>query len=211
MLCARVIINSNYEQEEARQTFVDQRLTQRKDFFKPIKRLKLKTMAGVSKVLKIRSARQNKEVEYRQHSNVALQLLFHAQNTKNSVPLEEALKYPLTSVPPSLGNADGTFAKTDKAKGMNYILQGTYSQPFETENMTDTLIIEDGNAFIHSIISVPNMFNLICQTILKRRPKKTDIIFSTDMYKKISTKQKERQKRGHGPAHRIQGKKNKET
>ena len=27
------------------------------------------------------------------------------------------------------------------------------------------------------------------------------------MYKKISTKQKERHKRGHGPAHRIQGKK----
>ena len=84
-------------------------------------------MSGVSKVLKIRSARQNKEVEYRQQSNVALQLLFHAQNTEDSVPLKEVLKYPLIPVPPSLGNADGTFAKTDKVKGMNYILQGTYS------------------------------------------------------------------------------------
>ena len=41
--------------------------------------------------------------------------------------LEEVLKYPLTPVPPSLGNADGTFAKTDKVKGMKYNLQGTRS------------------------------------------------------------------------------------
>ena len=41
--------------------------------------------------------------------------------------LEEVLKHPLIPVPPSLGNADGTFAKTDKVKGMNYILQGTRS------------------------------------------------------------------------------------
>ena len=94
---------------------------------------------------------------------------------------------------------------------MNHILKGTPSQPSEYENMSDTLIIEDGNALIHSIVSVPDTFNLICQTILKRLPKKTDVIFSTDMYKKISTKQKERQKRGQGPAHRIQGKKNKKT
>ena len=41
----------------------------------------------------------------------------------------------------------------------------------------------------------------------KHSEKTAQHYFSTDMYKKISTKQKEKQKRGHGPAHRIQGKK----
>ena len=103
-------MNAEVTGEKTRQIFVDQRLTKQKDFFQPIKRLKLKTMSGVSKVLKIRSARQKKVVEYRQQSNIALQLLFHAQNTEDSVPLKEVLKYPLIPVPPSLGNADGTFA-----------------------------------------------------------------------------------------------------
>ena len=47
-------------------------ITKCKDVFQPMKRLKLKTMAGLSKVLKIRSTRQNKEVKYRQQSYVAL-------------------------------------------------------------------------------------------------------------------------------------------
>ena len=35
--------------------------------------------------------------------------------------------------------------------------------------------------------------------------KNSNVLFSTDLYKKISTKQKERQNRGQGPVHRIQG------
>ena len=49
-------------------------------------------MVSVSKVLKVKYARQNKEVEYRQQSNVALQLLFNAQNKEDSVPLKTVLK-----------------------------------------------------------------------------------------------------------------------
>ena len=50
---------------------------------------------------------------------------------------------------------------------------------------------------------------MISESILKRLPKNSDVIFSTDLYKKASTKQKERQHRGQGPVHRIQGGKTK--
>ena len=59
-------------------------------------------MTEVTEVLTVRSARQNKEMEYRQHSHVVLQLLFQAQITEGSVSLEEVLKYPLSPVSPSL-------------------------------------------------------------------------------------------------------------
>ena len=96
------IMNAEVIGAEARDTFVSERLLNNCDFFKLIKRNKLKSMASVFKVLKVKSARQNKEVEYRQHSNVALQLLFHAQNKEGSVSLETVLKYPLTPVPLSV-------------------------------------------------------------------------------------------------------------
>ena len=58
------------------------------------------------------------------------------------MPLERVLKCPLTPVLPSLGNADGTFAKTDKAKGMSHILKGTSSDTPDHED-TETLVTED--------------------------------------------------------------------
>ena len=84
--------------------------------------------------------------------------------------LEEVLKHPLTPVPPSLGNADGTFAKTDKVKEMNYILQWTCSQPLETENITDTLIIEEGNASLIKLFLCLTQLTLFVKTFWKDCP-----------------------------------------
>ena len=133
-------------------------------------------MAELSKVVKVRSARLNKQVEYKQQSNVAFQLLYHAQYSENSAPIEELLKYTLTPVPASLGNADGSFAKTDKSKGMHHILKGTSCEAIEDETIDHTLIIEVGNELIHSIVFVPETFQLISESILKRLPKKSDIL-----------------------------------
>ena len=59
----------------------------------------MKSMASVSKILKVRSTRQKKEVEYRQQSNAALQLLFNSQNIEDGLPLKPVCKYPLKQVP----------------------------------------------------------------------------------------------------------------
>ena len=103
--------------EEHRRKFVEERLAEKKDFFQPIKRLNLKTMTdSSSKSIKLQSASKNKEVEYKQQGSIALQLLMLAQNPETNIPLEEVLKHPLTPVPSSLGNPDGSMAKNEKSK-----------------------------------------------------------------------------------------------
>ena len=87
---------------------------------------------------------------------------------------------------------------------MSHILKGTSSDATDHEE-TETLVRENGNALFHSIVSVPETFKMISQSFLLRLPKNSDVIFSTDLYKKASTKQKERQHRGQGPMYRIQG------
>ena len=62
----------------------------------------------------------------------------------------------------------------------------------------DTLVIEDGNAVFHGISAIPDTFQMIGNPLLKKLPKSCDTIFSTDLYKKISTKRQERLRRGHG-------------
>ena len=173
--------------------FVSTRLQLNEHFFDPIKRAKLKTMASGSKKTKV-TTKENKVVELKQQGNVAFQLLLKLQKTCHTIDLHEIMKYQLTPVPACLGTSDGYLGKTNKAKGMHYLL-GAVSNS-EQPDPHDTLVIMDGNAVFHNLTDIPATFKEICQKVFLMIPKNCDVIFSTDMYKKNSIKTQERIRRG---------------
>ena len=109
--------------KQAKETFIKDRLEKNDHFFEPIKRMKLKTFADVSKKVKVTMA-SNRTIEYKQQGNIAFQLLVSSYNQDNKVDLREMMRYPLMPVPSSIGTADGYLMRTDKSKGLHHILKG---------------------------------------------------------------------------------------
>ena len=95
------------------------------------------------------------------------------------------MQYLLTPVPFSIGTADGCLAKTDKSKGMKYLIYGIdlANPPTQDKGL---LIIEDGIALFHTMKEVPGKFKHISEKLFNMMPQKVDVIFSTDMYKENS-------------------------
>ena len=145
---------------------------------------------------------KNKVIEYRQQGNIFLQLFIRSQEG-GKVEIEELMKFPLTPVPYSLATADDFFNKTDKSKGFHYLMKGVDNATLPS--VDTTLIIEDGNAVFHYLTEVPGNFKQICYKVLDRLPKKTDVLFSTDMYYPDSIKSVERKRRGCAEKLLIQG------
>ena len=181
--------------KEEKKKFIEERLMEKKDIFDPIHQLKLKTMAETSKKGKLRS-KNNKVTEFKQQSNVAFQLLVKSQQGNIDVDLQELMSFQLTAVPYSLGTSDGFLVKTDKSSSFHLLTKGIQDAVSPPE--ANTLTIIDGNALFHAMVQVPLTFRDICIKVLDMLPKKTDVIFSTDMYKEGSIKAMERKRRGTG-------------
>ena len=179
--------------EKAKKQFIEDRLEQKDHFFDPVKRMKLKTLESMNKVVKLKTS-QNKVISYRQYSSVALQLLIRSEPS-GTIDVENLMKYPITPVPYSMGTADGFLAKTDKSKGLHYLLKDTEDVPLPRDK---TMIIQDGNALFHTIQELPGNFKEIAYRIFDAMPKNCDLVFSTDMYKTHSVKRMERERRGCG-------------
>ena len=105
--------------KKQKEAFIEDRLMKNENFFNPVKKLKLKTMAHKNKKVKI-AAGKNKVIEVKQHSNIAFQLLVKSQSLGKSLDLFEVMKFQLTPVPPWLGTADGFLNKTNKATEFNF-------------------------------------------------------------------------------------------
>ena len=102
----------------------------------------MKTFKSGATRVKAKAA-ENKIIAYKQHSSMAIQLLVKSQ-THGQVNIEELMKYPRSPVPYSLGIPDGYMTRTDKAKGMNHLLQSDNDAPVPSD--TKTLLIRDGSA-----------------------------------------------------------------
>ena len=165
--------------------------------------MNLKTMVDMGKNVKVKTA-NNKIVEYRQQGNVAMQLLVRSQTPELKIDLADLMKYPLTPVPFSTGTADGCFAKTDKSKGLKYLLDKTDSVNVAPQDET-VLLIEDGNALFHSIKEIPGNFRQISEKLFSMISQKVDVIFSTDVYKEDSVKSMESNRRGSSEKLLLQG------
>ena len=159
-------------------------------------------MEDLRKTVKLKTS-QNKVIVYKQQGNIAYQLLVKAQNLNAQLDLQEVMTYQLTPVPYCLGTPDGFLCKTNKVKGFQFLTNAVAdSLP---PNQNQTLLIMDGNAIFHSMTEVPETFKGICEKVFKMIPGTSDVIFSTDMYKKNSIKALERVRRGCGDKVLVKG------
>ncbi len=104
----------------------------------------------------------------------------------------------------SIGTADGFPTKTDISKSFKHVTEGTDHADIPKDN---TLVIEDGNALLHSMRDIPSNFKRISEKLFNMTPKKTDVIFSSDMYKQGSVNAMERKRCGCGEKHLVKGEK----
>ena len=79
-----------------------------------------------------------------------MQLLVQSQRPDIQIGLGDLMQYPLTPVSFSIGTADGCLAKTDKSKGMKYLIDGIdlANPPAQDKGL---LIIDNGNALFHTM------------------------------------------------------------
>lgn len=178
----------------AKEDFIVNRLEVGENFFEPIKRLNLKTLSDMNKSVKVTTS-ANKTIVYKQQGNVAFQLLVRSQQTPDKLDLKKLLTYPLVPVPYSIGLPDNFLAKTDKSKGLHYIVKDM-DDGVLPENPDKCMVIEDGNAIFHYLKDIPKNFEGISEMILKSALHKSPVVFSTDMYKDGSVKGVERTRRG---------------
>ena len=178
--------------KQAKEAFITERLDMKERFFDPVKKMKLKTFQSSTKTVKLKTA-QNKIITYKQHSSVALQLLVKS-HAHGRVNVEELMQYPLSPIPYSLGTADGYMAKTDKSKGMQFLVKDVNDAPLPED--ASTMLIQDGNALFHAMTDIPSNFRLISHRIFDSMPKRVNFVFSTDMYQEGSIKDMEREQRG---------------
>lgn len=168
------ILNAEKMGAAAKLDFVDNRLKKKERFFDKIKRQNLKTFVNTCKKMVARTKDNTIHVFKQQHT-IALHLLVKAHED-----VSKLMAFPLTPVPYCLATADGFFTRTNKAKGMEYLLQDELHQLPSIEQ--NGILIQDGNALYHMLREIPDTFNLICQKIFDMMPPFIDIIFSTDMY-----------------------------
>ena len=76
-----------------------------------------------------------------------------------------------------------------------YLLEDVSDAPVPND-LSSTLVIQDGNANIHVMSNIISNFHLIGHRIFDSIPRSSNAIFSTDMYKEGSIKEMERQMRG---------------
>jgi hypothetical protein len=188
----RDVILAEASGADAKVDFISECLEKHEKFFDPIKRLNLKT-SELAKKTTIKSS-QNKIIEYRQQSNIAFQLLVRSQCDDFRIDLKELLAYPLTPVPYSIATLDGFLNKADKSKGYHCLTKDVEDVPPPPNDKK--LVIEDGNAAFYYLKDLPPNFRDICARLFDMVVRKSDIIFSTDMYLENSIKSMERKHRG---------------
>lgn len=162
-------------------------------------------MAETKKRVKLKTS-ERKVIEYKQQGDIAFQLMVKAQSSGSQLNLREIMKYSLTPVPYSIGTSDNFFAKTDKSKGLHYLLKDVDNSQPPASNKT--LIVEDGNAAFYYLKEIPANFKEIGIKIFNALSS-NDVVFSTDMYKPDSVKSSEWTRRGCAEKRIIKGGKTK--
>ena len=196
------LLNAEEIGQKEKSVFIETRLKENSNFFEPVKKLKLKTMANTSKSVKIKTT-GNKVIELKQQGNIAFQLLMKLQGLDLSIDLQEVMSFQLTPIPSCLGTPDGFLNKTNKAMGMKLITKDMEDNtPPASEK---TLLVIDGNAIYHSMTEIPDTIKGACEKVYQTIPKTSDVSFSIDMYKEQSIKCLERERRGSGDKLLVKG------
>ena len=196
------ILNRDKWGVAARDAYIKERLLgeapEEKDrnIHKKISKCKLRNFDSIHKKVKMTTT-SNKVVEYKEQTNVLLQIMVKSQNLTNSIDMEKLCTYPLTAVPSVFGTPDGIFCKTNKATAFHHIIKSQEIEEVDPRNTQNALTVIDGNAVFHQLTDVPSTFETIAEKIFKVGvASRSTVIFSTDMYDENSLKSHERRRRG---------------
>lgn len=128
--------------------------------------------------------------------DILARLLYLSSKASKVIDFEKALTYPLSDVPLSLCNADGSMRKTSKSKLANKILSQSNEQTHAVEK-EHTVYIVDLMALVRVISEIPETFEDLALKVISTIPKgyrRIDIV--ADCYWENSIKDAERAKRG---------------
>ena len=129
--------------------------------------------------------------------NFLATLLCYNMETGKAINFANALKYPLSPVPLSIGNADGTKRKTNKTTLQKIILKHSSNNVVPENFRENTIYIVDLMATIRTMKENPETFEGLAWQMIKLLPsgyKSVDIV--ADTYQENSIKSIERKDRG---------------
>ena len=154
------------------------------------KRNSLRSFGTVT--IKNAPVRRNVEV----NRDILARLMYLSCTESKVIDFKAALEYPLSDLPLSLCNADGTMRKTSKSKLANLILSTSNDQNHEAEKESTAYVV-DLMALVRLMKEIPETFEELALKILSFIPKgflRVDIV--ADCYFENSIKGAERKKRG---------------
>lgn len=164
-----------------------------KSFHEPITRCKV--IGFGRKKVKVAMKNSVKAIEI--NRDILAKILSASIKSGKPIDFEKSLQYPLSPLPLSLCNADGTIRKTNKSELLKILLENNDNVEHPKIVKENTVYIVDFMAAIRSIHQVPKTFEELAFNIIKGIPqnyKRIDIV--SDTYKENSIKSGERQKRG---------------
>ena len=113
------------------------------------------------------------------------------------VDFDKALRYPLSSIPLSMCNGDGTKRKTNKSQLAKIILDNRSTATPSQNPIEKTVYIVDMMALLRTMTEIADTFEKLAWQTIKLIPtghKRVDIV--ADSYKEISIKSSERELEG---------------
>ena len=139
--------------------YIDLRLKKKElGGFDAITALKLKTFSSNSKVARAKSEKTVLKTTARDLARVLIVVKF------NNLDFSYVLSFPLSPVPLSLANYDGTLAKTDKSAIGRFIEKNIEDV---TNSNSSTVWIIDAMALIQRLKNIPHTFDELSVTVLK--------------------------------------------
>ena len=142
-------------------------------------------------------------------------LIAVSTRTGQVIDFKKALTYPLSSVPLSLANPDGTRRSTAKSKLQSIILdqssvQISHPRKNSPDKSTVSAFLIDMMASIRTLKEIPDTYELLTWKFIRSIPSGYDRIdIIADTYREVSIKTAERNKRGESQRIMIQSEQSK--
>ena len=166
--------------EQLANDFKDQRLkSTRKEFHTPITRNNYKLFKTATKTVVAKTSNAVKTIEV--NRNILGKLLYISANNDKPIDFETALKYPLSPIPLSICNADGSKRGTVESKLKKLILRHALIDEVQEQTNMNSYII-DMIACLRTMTEIPTTFEHLAWKLIKQIPtgyKRIDIVADT--------------------------------
>ena len=197
---AKSIIGVKMRGEDLYGTFVDKRIKSSKQkIHDPRKREKIQLFKNTGKTVVVKS--ENKKLVFEVNRNILGKLLAFSTKTGRQIDFERALTYPLSPIPLSLANPDGSCRTTAKSRFVEIILSycNTSTDPKDVcipkEEISAYLV--DLMALIRTLPGLFDTYRDLSSSLFTMLPAGYDQIdIVSDTYRERSLKDPERVKRG---------------